>query len=112
MTTVEGAVLSRIDSTRRVGGGRTLDCVCPFRNDNFFCPHVLSPPKLAATPKEAKLLLVLGKAASGTKVGCTRCEVFREVWTREMTVMTRLRFLWIKFRQGGRSLSSSVPARW
>ncbi len=97
----------KIDVTPKPGGTRTLDFICPFREPAFFCPHVLSPRKPVATPKEAKLLLVLGKDSVPTKVGCTRCEVFREVWKRKMTPAAHLRYLIIRLRQRGRPPTGS-----
>lgn len=102
-----GSTTERVDATPQPGGGRTLDFLCPFRDVSFFCPHVLSPRKPMATPKEAKLLLILGRPISETKVGCTRCEVFREVWKRKMTISAHLRFLLARLRWRGRSLSGS-----
>lgn len=108
--TAETPPRPKIDVTPKPGGNRTLDFVCPFRETGFFCPHVLSPRKQVATPKETKLLIVLGKDSFQTKVGCTRCEVFREVWKREMSPAAHLRYLLMRLRQGGRPPAGShVP---
>lgn len=88
------------------GGNRTMDLVCPFApDDGTFCVFPMSPRKPQPTPKEYKLLKVLGRAPQqATKVGCVRCSLFIRVWKKNMGVAGQIRFLLQRLKEGGKDL--------
>jgi len=79
--------------------------LCPFHDGELPCPRVLSPIRNSPTPKQARLLSVLGKPMTATKSGCTGCAVFREIWRKRMTLRASIGFLLTRFRQGGRPMA-------
>lgn len=89
-------------------GKRTMDFICPFAAEVMFCVYPMSPRKPQPTPKEYKLLKILGLSpCQETKIGCVRCSVFIETWKKKMGPAGQIKFLWQRLMEGGKDVNKN-----